>query len=322
MIYQCFLRTMGLMVLMSDQNGVSLQNIINGPMGILFLLSVTSILPSKAGYWLADILGNTIANSRNSSIVRAVRANQLVVSGYQPASQDLDKLTREVFINHGRCLYDFYRYVKDPARVNQMVTLDDKFLECIKNSRSQNTPQILLMPHFSNYDLAARAAALNGLTMQVLSYPNPGRSYHWQNKFRNFEGIEVTPISISSLRSAIKRLERGGTILTGIDRPDGGDGCRPTFFGRPASLPTGFIRLAIKTGIPVSVILCSTAPVGHYRLSVSDPIFMRKNENSNLEEKLNAEAVLSRIEDLIRSNPGQWSMFYPVWPEVMKDLPV
>jgi KDO2-lipid IV(A) lauroyltransferase len=322
MVYQCFLRIMGLMVLMSDRNGVSLQNLINGQAGILVLLAVTKLLPSKAGHHFADLLGNMFAGMHNSAMVRAVMANQWVVSGGNLSLKELDGLTRNVFIQHGRCLYDFYRFVDNPAQINRMVTLDEKFLECIKYSRSQNTPQILLMPHFSNYDLAARAAALNGLTMQVLSYPNPGRSYRWQNKFRNFEGIEVTPISISSLHNAIKQLERGGTILTGIDRPDGGNGCRPTFFGRPASLPTGFIRLAIKTGIPVSVILCSPVPDGNYRLSVSDPIFMKKNENSDLEEKLNAEAVLSRIEDLIRNNPGQWSMFYPVWPEVIKDLPV
>ncbi len=310
------------MLLMRNQNGVSLQNIINGPMGILVLLTVTNILPPRAGYWLAAALGNKISNSRNSSIVRAVRANQWVVSGQQPSSQEMDILTREVFINHGRCLYDFYKFVNKPDQVNQMVTLDGKFLECIANSRSYRVPQILVMPHFSNYDLAARAAALNGLTMQVLSYPNPGRSYRWQNKFRNFEGIEVTPISISSLQRGLKRLENGGTILTGIDRPNSGNGSRPTFFGKPASLPTGFFRIAIKSGVPVSVILCSTTFDGKYNLSVSDPIFMEKDEDPDAEVKLFAEATLRCIEGLIKSNPGQWSMFYPVWPEVMKELPV
>ena len=178
------------------------------------------------------------------------------------------------------------------------------------------------MPHFSNYDLAARAAAISGLCMQVLSYPNPGRSYRWQNQYRNFEGIEVTPISISSLRIAVKRLENGGTILTGIDRPNGNNSCRPTFFGKPASLPTGYIRLAIKTGVPISVILCSSTPEGRYRLSVSDPITMIKRRDPVEEEKMNAEVVLSGIEVLIKNDPGHWSMFYPVWPEVMKDLPM
>jgi phosphatidylinositol dimannoside acyltransferase len=322
MIYQCFLIPKGLMLLMRNQNGVSLQNIINGPMGILVLLTVTKILPPKAGYWLASTLGNKIAKGRNSSIVRAVRANQWVVSGDQPSSQELDKLTREVFINHGRCLYDFYKFVNKPDQVNQVVTLDGKFLESIKNSRSHRVPQILVMPHFSNYDLAARAAALNGLTMQVLSYPNPGRSYRWQNKFRNFEGIEVTPISISSLHSAVKRLEEGGTILTGIDRPNSGNDSRPNFFGKPASLPTGFFRIAIKTGVPIRVILCSTTYDGRYKLSVSDPVFMEMEGDSDSEVKIFAEATLRHIESLIKSNPGQWSMFYPVWPDVMNELPV
>ena len=178
------------------------------------------------------------------------------------------------------------------------------------------------MPHFSNYELACRAAALNGLTMQVLSYPNPGRSYRWQNKFRNFKGIEVTPISISNLRKAVKRLENGGTILTGIDRPNGGNDFRPMFFGKPSSLSSGFIRLAMRTGVPISVIICNTTADGKCRLSISDPIPMIRTNDMAADEIMNTEVVLSYIEDLIKRDRSNWSMFYPVWPEVMKDLPV
>lgn len=312
---------MGLMEEMIDQNRVSMQNMINGPAGIVLLWVVTKLLPRRAGYQLGDQLSKMIAARRHSSMVKAVRANQWVVAGCKSSAKELDQLTRSVFMNHGHCLYDFYRYVNQTSQINRLITLDDKFLECIRNSRSRSQPQILVMPHFSNYELAARAAGLNGMTMQILSYPNPGRSYQWQNKFRNFAGIDVTPIAISSLRIAVKRLESGGTILTGIDRPDGGNGLRPTFFNRPASLPTGFIRLAMKTQTPVSVIKCSNNSDGTYQLSVSDPIHLSKNENSCLGEKLNAELILSHLEDQIKSNPGSWSMFYPVWPEVMDELP-
>lgn len=322
MIKQCFLTPTGFFQYMMSQNGLSIQNIINGPLGILFLLAVTKLLPPKAGYWLADRLGGMIARRNNLSIVQAVRVNQWVAAGCKPSAKELDQLTRAVFVNHGRCLYDFYRFVNDPSEINRLVTLDDKFRECIINSRSHNHPQILVTPHFSNYELAARAAALNGLTMQILSFPNPGRSYRWQNKFRNFKGIEVTPISISSLHKALKRLEGGGTILTGIDRPNGGEGFHPIFFGKPASLPTGIIRLAIKTGVPVSLILCSSTDDGRYNLSVSDPICMKQNEEAEVEEKQYAENILASVEDLINSDRSQWSMFYPIWPDVMKDLPI
>lgn len=300
---------------MTKQSGARLQNIINGPLGIIFLLSIVRLFNRKTGYKLAETLGSLVATSKNSNLVRAVRSNQWVVSGCNVSESELSQNIKEVFINHGRCLYDSYKFLNDPQRINEIFSIDDKFMQVIENSQSNNTPQILVMPHYSNYEMAARAAALNGLTVQVLSYPNPGRSYQWQNNYRNYKGIEVTPISISSLREAVYRLKNGGTIFTGVDRPYGNATCHPVFFDRPSNLPTGYIRLAIKTGTPIWVILCQTLTTGKYQLSVSDPIKMVQKSEQVKEERINAEAVLKHIENHIRTDPCQWSMFYPVWPD-------
>lgn len=301
---------------MSEKSDRSLQHLINGPLGIILLIAITRILPPRVGYWLASAMGKFVASRKNLAMTRAVRSNLWVVFGGNITLSQLDNLTKEVFIRHGRNLYDFYRYVNDAAKIENKVTLDDKFLDCIQISRSRHASQILVMPHFGNFELAARAAALRGLTMQILSYPNPGGSYRWQNKFRNFEGVEVTPISISSLRKALKSLETGGTVFTGIDRPTNESTFRPNFFGRPASLPTGFIRLALKTNTSIRVIICSN--LGEKTtLSVTDPLPLVRLPDSDKEEKENAEIVLKQIEALIRSDPASWSMFYPVWPDLV-----
>jgi KDO2-lipid IV(A) lauroyltransferase len=301
---------------MDMQGNKRLQNLINGPLGVMVAMFLTRFLPSQIGYPLAEYLGRLIARNKNSSIVQSVRQNQWVASGCTVSSEHLDNLTNAVIINHARCLYDFYKYFNNPAKIRQIISLDDKFLEVIEKSRSHSEAQILVIPHFSNYELAARAAAVQGLTMQVLSYPNPGHSYKWQNKFRNFMGIEVTPVSVSSLRQAAKRLNNGGTVLTGVDRPLGDSNSNPIFFGHPALLPTGYIRLAIKTNATIRVILCKTTSDPRYLLSVSDPISVDKLDNSENGLRRNAEKVLSVIEVLISKNPEYWSMFYPVWPQI------
>ncbi len=301
---------------MDMQGNQRLQNLINGPLGVMVAVVLTRLLPSPIGYPIAEYLGRLIARNKNSSIVQYVRQNQWVASGCTISSEHLANLTSAVFINHARCLYDFYRYFNNPAKIRQLISLDDKFLEVIEKSRSYSEAQILVMPHFSNYELAARAAAMQGLTMQVLSYPNPGHSYKWQNKFRNFMGIEVTPVSVSSLRQAAKRLNNGGTVLTGVDRPLGDSSSQPVFFGNPAPLPTGYIRLATKTGAVIRVILCNTAATPRYHLSVSDPITMDRTDDSEIGLRHKAEKVLDIIEELIIKSPEHWSMFYPVWPQI------
>lgn len=299
---------------------MNIQDLINGPLGILFILGISRIVPPSIGHRLANKLGRSISRNQNSPMVKAVRANQWVVSGCSADSELLDRLTEEVFINHGRALYDYYRHFQNLAAMEQLVTLDDSFISVIEHSQSRDQAQLLLMPHFANYELAALTAAYNGLTMQVLSYPNPGRGYRWQNKFRNVKGVEITPISVSSLRTAFHTLENRGTVFTGIDRPYGESALRPLFFGRPSSLPTGYIRLAIKTDVPIKVIQCSTTSDGKTTLSASDPIPVIHNADPDIEQLLNVSRVLSVIETQIRSNPAYWSMFYPVWPEALQDI--
>ena len=285
------------------------------------MLAIARLVPPSVGHLLADKLGRRISRDRKSPIVNAVRANQWVVSGCSANAEMLDQLTEAVFINHGHALFDYYHYFQNRVGLNKLVTLDDSFLRVIEHSQTRDQAQLLLMPHYANYDLAAMAATHKGLSMQVLSYPNPGRGYRWQNKFRNAKGVEVTPITVSSLRTAMRNLETNGTVFTGVDRPYGESSLHPHFFGRPSALPTGYIRLAIKTDVPIKVILCSTTPDGKTILSASDPIPVIHHADPDREQLLNVSRVLSVIETQIRSNPTHWSMFYPVWPDVIHNIP-
>ncbi len=179
----------------------------------------------------------------------------------------------------------------------------------------------MVVPHLTNIDLVGHAAALAGMRFQVLSYPDPPASYQATNRLRSASGIEVTPMSIEALRKATKRLKAHGFVLTGVDRPIGDDKYRPLFFGRPASLPVGHVRLALNTNVPVVVITGRLQSSGRYRVWASEPIWMQPDEDLQAEIVTNAERILSYIEQEIRQAPEQWTMFYPVWPEALEEMP-
>ena len=289
--------------------------------GLQFVLSIIRLLPPAIGYRLTEQLGRIIAHNRKSPMVQAVRTNQWVISGCRASVEEINHLTEDVFINRGRSLYDYYRYFQDRVGTDKKVVLDDSFIRVIEHSQRRDKAQLLLMAHYANYDLAAAAAANHGLIMQVLSFPNPGRDYRRQNKFRNVHGIEVTPISISSLRKAMQNLNNGGTVFTGVDRPYGDSSLQPLFFRRPSAVPTGYIRLATKTGVPIQVILVSATLEGKYILAASKPIPIIRDQDPIREQLINISRVLTVIEDQIKSNPVHWAMFYPVWPDLMQSAP-
>lgn len=297
------------------------QDTINSPAGMLSVYTISAILPPAAGYQLAKIIARRIARKKEIPMVQAIRSNQWVASGCNASPSDLDRMTERVLVNHGCSLYEYFNAYRHPSRVDKLVTLDDKFKEVIKVSQSGTSAQLLLMPHYSNFDLAAVAAANHGLTMQVLSFPNPGRNYRWQNSLRNIRGLEVTPISISSLRQALKRLENKGTVFTGIDRPNPENNLHPVFFSRESALPSGYIRLALRSGVSPRVILVRPEINRKISLSVSDPVDLVSDPDPVREQLRNIENVLTIIQQQITADPGYWSMFYPVWPDMLSETP-
>lgn len=65
------------------------------------------------------------------------------------------------------------------------------------------------------------------------------------------------------------------------------------------------------------MVLCGTSPEGKYTLAASDPIPIVRDKDQIHEQLINMQCVLIIIEDRIKSNPVLWSMFYPVWPDVI-----
>jgi len=300
---------------------MKIQDLINGPLGVLAVLGLSRVLPPRLGYSLADSLGRKMAANQSSPMVRAVRSNLWVAGGCKATREQLDNLSAKVFSHNGRSLYDFYRNYQNPQRIDRLVTLDPSFTQLIPVSQERSRPQLLVMPHYSNFDLTARSAANHGLTMQVLSYPNPGRGYRCQNRMRQVKNITLTPISISSLRQAIHTLQAGGTVFTGMDRPYEDSSLHPIFFGHPSALPVGYIRMALKTNAEVRVVLCQTEENGHYTLTASDPVPLERFSDPDKEQLVNVERVLSIVQTHLSQDLSYWSMFYPVWPDLLSDVP-
>ena len=133
--------------------------------------------------------------------------------------------------------------------------------------------------------------------------------------------MNLVPASVSALRQAVKHLERGGMLLTGMDRPVPNRKYCPGFFGRAASLPTYYIYLASKARVPVVIMAAIQQADGMYHVMASEPIEMEDYPENRTQILQNAEKVLRRAEDFIQLAPEQWNMFLPVWPDVLEKMP-
>jgi KDO2-lipid IV(A) lauroyltransferase len=175
--------------------------------------------------------------------------------------------------------------------------------------------------HTSNFDLVLQWLGQLGLKFLGLTIPNPQGGHRMEFEMRKRSGVNLIPASIGGVRQALRHLQRGGVVLTGIDRPIPEPKAWPRFFGRPAALPVHHIFLATKAQVPVMIIATNRLDDGKYHVLTSELIEMDACPNQEAEALHNAEKVLRVAEGFIRMAPQQWSISLPVWPNAMDQVP-
>ena len=300
-----------------------MNSIFTSNIGVRAALLAGGALPAsftrKLGTWAADRL----ASRKSSPMVRAVRANQWVVRGERLSTLELEQAVRDVFRQSAVGLADLYHAFRRPEELLRLAPRFPEMDALIRRSQEKKNPAVVVISHSSNFDLFLLAHSMRGLAGQVLTYAQPTGGYQIQNEIRaaHSSSIQVTPINQRALRMAIENLRHGGTVYTGVDRPEDTNGMELSFFGRSAWLPVGHVRLAMKVGVPIIVIAVFHSPDGFYRALISEPLAMEVNRDPRLAIKQNAQQVLDVLSGFILRAPEQWLMFYPVWPEALKQMP-
>ena len=297
------------------------EHFIQGSLSTAIAVNLSQALPERFGYPVAKAIGGLLSARFFSPVVKAVKLNQWVAHDRKLSRRDLNAAVRQVFLNQARSLYTFYHNLDRPERVKQLVMLSPRMQQMMDTSNQGERGTLMLIPHLTGFDMGGLRLGMIGFKFLTLSYPNPTKGYEWQNKLRIDRGVEVMPMSFQSTHLARERLQTGGTVLTGIDRPHPGSGYTPDFFGRPAELPVAYIKLALKTNARVFVVAFQSLPDFTYELDVSDEIPMLPNSDPKTELEENASRVLKAAEGFIRKNPASWAMFYPVWPELEEEMP-
>ncbi|HEB64038.1 MAG TPA: hypothetical protein ENJ02_00650 [Chloroflexi bacterium] len=293
-----------------------LQTFINSKYGVNFALWLGRTLPPRTGYRVADFLAALVSRQRHSSLVRAIRLNQWVV--HDKNLPDPTAQVRAVLRHAGVCIYDLYHHFNDPEAIKRLTPPTEGMQGLIAGSRSRERGALVVAAHTSNFDVALLGLAFHGMEGQVLSYGEPTGGYEIQNRIRASTNLRITPVGAETLQEAVAFMRQGGYVYTAVDRPSRRYRDKPlTFFGHPAALPAGYVKLALEAGVPILPISAHQHPDGHYEVFVAEPVF--PDQAASLRH--NAERVLARLEDFIRRAPEQWLMYYPVWPDLFAEMP-
>jgi phosphatidylinositol dimannoside acyltransferase len=298
-----------------------LQQVINSSLGLRIVSSLSQRLPPRLGYRIAYGLAEQIARRRGSPLVRAVRANQWVANGETLNGQGLDQVVHETLHYSAHFLFDLYHYNHDFEATRALIVFDSSFQQISQRSQFDRRGLMVAGLHLSNFDLVLQWLCRGGMKLLVLTIPDPKGGRQVEYELRKKIGMNLLPASVGAFRQALKHLQRGGMVLTGVDRPIEKPQVHPRFFGRPAALPRHHIFLAVKAQVPVIITATYLQQDGKYHVFASDPIEMDHCADANETMLRNAEKVLGIAEGFIRRAPQQWSVPLPVWPPIIDLVP-
>ena len=300
---------------------IDLQQVINSSLSLRLVSSLAHSLPPRLGYQFAYGLAEQVARRQHSRLVRAVRANQWVIHGETLQANALDEVVRQTLRYSAHSLFDLYHYNSDPEATRQLLVFDSSFDAIIRRSEFEERGLVIAGLHISSFDLVLQWVCRTGLKPLVITIPNPQGGRQVEYEVRKRLGMNLIPASVTACRHALKHLQHGGMVLTGIDRPIEQPEVWPRFFGRPAALPVHHIFLAIKARVPIRIAVNYLQPNGKYHIVASDPIDMEPCSDAVEEMLQNAEKVLTVAEEFIRRSPQQWAVPLPVWPQSMDLVP-
>ena len=241
--------------------------------------------------------------------------NLEVVFPTQYSKKELRQIASECFYLRSRALYDFYHYRNDIAALRKHIHVTPKAQSLMNQIAQSDRGSIAISPHFVGADVVAIELAQQIKNIQVLSIANPKRSYQLDNQIREDYGLRITPASMTALRSAAKTLKAGGMVATGIDRAFPEEHFPNNFFGKPAYLPTFYIRLAIHYQVPIYQFIGLVDGDGKYTMDGTGPIWLKKYPSLKEEVIENSKEIITLTESAIQAHPEQWAMFHPLWAD-------
>jgi len=293
----------------------------DSPLAISLVTALGRILPLKAGHSVADLVAGKIAQNRGSAMVRAIRANQWVAQGETLDKKALDQMVHETIRQSARSIFDTYHFIRNHEKTRMLISLDESTRQLYGRAEFRDRGLVVAGLHLSNFDLVLQWACEEGFRPLVLTIPDPqgGRRSEFERRKRS--GMNIVPGSISGIRQALEHLQKGGVVLTGMDRPIAGPKVKPRFFERPAALPVHHVFLATKAKVPVVLMFASRRSDGKYQLQTTEPIEMDAHPVKEKETLINAEKLLKMAEGYIINSPTQWSISLPVWPETLSLVP-
>ncbi len=235
---------------------------------------------------------------------------ETILYNLEPIIEDKNERQRcakEIFINFGYYLADFFRYSKiNHDFIKKYVRVSGR--ENLEQALKQGKGIVALTAHLGNYELAGAVTSLLGYPVSVVALPHKSKRVNdFFNSQRRMVGLDVISTG-AAIRGCLSALKKGKILALLGDRDFAQAGIKLTMFSRQALFPRGGSFFARKTKAAIVPGFLVREDKFFYHLIFDKPI-----ESDDHSEAAITSKYLEVLEKYIRQYPDQWYIFQKLW---------
>jgi KDO2-lipid IV(A) lauroyltransferase len=277
-----------------------------------FVAALTGPLPPRAGYWLARRVG-ALLYVFSPRLRKVVTHNLRHVLGPEASDAELEAVVRRALVNIAKGHYDLFRVNRlTQEEIRSLVEIEGfpDFLQVLEAGQGA----VVVSAHLGNIDIVGQTPLIHGIPITgAVQHIQPERLFRFLLKLRQSHGLRLLP-SDGSMLGLFRALKRGEIVALPSDRGFADNVRFVEFFGRPARLPEGAVRIALRTGAPLVPAFVQRRPDDTFLLEVEPPLELSRSGDLEADVADGVKKVADVMERYISRRPEQWLVAVPVWP--------
>jgi len=277
-----------------------------------FVATLVGPLPPRAGYWLARRAG-ALLYVLAPNLRDVVTHNLSQVLGPTASDQEVEVKVRAALVNIAKGHYDLFRVSRlTKQEIGELVEVDglDMFQQVLDAGRGA----VVVTAHLGNIDIVGQVPLLHGMPITgAVEHIRPERLFRYLRRARQSHGINLVP-SDESMLSLFRALKRGEIVALPCDRDIADNSRFVEFFDRPARLPDGPVRIALRTGAPLVPAFVQRRPDDTFVIKIEPPLELSHSGDLEADVVDGVKKVAAVMERYISRHPEQWLVAVPVWP--------
>jgi len=287
------------------------RHILDHPISYYAIFCIVRYLPVNLCHWLGKVFV-LIMYAFSKKDRKGLGINLSIALGKSVDDPAVRKSVRQVFINYGRYMIDFFLLPQLPSHKVRKYFADIKGEKILQNALAKGKGVILLSAHVGNWEIGGTMLRLFNYPLTVVAIKhNTTATNALVNRLRQNKNIRVVEVDQSPFSGikVLRHLQQNRIVAMNGDRDYFGTGRRINFMGKYVNFPIGPVILAMSSGAAIIPAFVLKQPDGRYTgvLENAIPLHSIGNREKAITEGL--ETIARIFEKYIRTYPDQW--YYP-----------